>query len=51
MHTGQPGFQCVEARRLEARVTFAEAVAGTRQFNRVFAITREQIFPTNSSED
>src|SRR6267142_2857546 len=31
MHTGQPGFQCVEGRRLEARVTFAEAVAGTRQ--------------------
>src|SRR5258708_13520660 len=31
MHTGQPGFQCVEGRRLEARVTFAEAVAGARQ--------------------
>lgn len=37
----------------EARVRLLQriAVAGTRQFNRIFAITREEIFPTSSSED
>jgi hypothetical protein len=37
----------------EARVRLLQriAVAGTRQFNRAFAITREAIFPTRSSED
>jgi hypothetical protein len=37
----------------EARVRLLQriAVAGTRQFNRTFAITREEIFPTSSSED
>ena len=37
----------------EARVRLLQriAVAGTRQFNRVFAITREDIVPTNKSED
>ena len=37
----------------EARVRLLQriAVAGTRQFNRAFAITREEIFPTSSSED
>jgi hypothetical protein len=37
----------------EARVRLLQriAVAGTRQFNRVFAITREEIVPTSKSED
>jgi hypothetical protein len=37
----------------EARVRLLQriAVAGTRQFNRAFAIMREEIFPTSSSED
>jgi len=36
----------------EARVRLLQriAVAGTRQFNRVFAITREEIFPASCSE-
>jgi hypothetical protein len=37
----------------EARVRLLQriAVAGTRQFNRTFGITRDEIVPTNSSED
>jgi hypothetical protein len=37
----------------EARVRLLQriAVAGTRQFNRVFAITREEIVPTSNSQD